>query len=411
MTMALLQLLLLYILPLTVSALECDSNEKCIPQDNCPDFQAEKSNWSKLDPRTKAYKEALQELQDRVCDKKTKGVCCPSTDAQGKACTTRRGVEGTCQLEQSCIGSGPPIWGSTELTTCGSLTCCPDWATLDSPVLESPSTNDVSIRSVPNGLCGLEGSVPFVYGGKEAKEGQFPFMASLVWTSRRTRKVSSFCGGVLITSRHVLTAAHCFSTIRKRDWESEAVDVRIGLVDLAKREKPGNSAKIVGVKIHEGFRKSGVGVKDDIALVTLSKEVDEGTVCLPTGHQHIRNRTAVVAGWGRTNQGVSGDTVLKLRYAQLKEIELEECREKYDNFLRRSRKKALLTTNQLCAGDDKADACGGDSGGPLLHLNSDYSWMVVGIVSFGPSSCAREVPGVYTKVANYLDWIRENTGL
>ena len=221
MTMALMQLLLLYLLPLTASALECDSNEKCIPQDNCPDFQAEKSNWSKLDPRTKAYKEALQELQDRVCDKKTKGVCCPSTDAQGKACTTRRGVEGTCQLEQSCIGSGPPIWGSTELTTCGSLTCCPDWATLDSPVLESPSTNDVSIRSVPNGLCGLEGSVPFVYGGKEAKEGQFPFMASLVWTSRRTRKVSSFCGGVLITSRHVLTAAHCFSTIRKRDWESE----------------------------------------------------------------------------------------------------------------------------------------------------------------------------------------------
>ena len=28
-------------------------------------------------------------------------------------------------------------------------------------------------------------------------------------------------------------------------------------------------------KIHEGFRKSGVGVKDDIAIVTLSKEVDE----------------------------------------------------------------------------------------------------------------------------------------
>ena len=43
----------------------------------------------------------------------------------------------------------------------------------------------------------------------------------------------------------------------------------------------------------------------------------------------------------------------QFRYAQLKEIELDQCREKYDNFLRRSRKKALLTENQLCAGDDK----------------------------------------------------------
>ena len=43
----------------------------------------------------------------------------------------------------------------------------------------------------------------------------------------------------------------------------------------------------------------------------------------------------------------------EFRYAQLKEIGLEECGEKYDHFLRRSRKKAKLTTDQLCAGDDK----------------------------------------------------------
>ena len=69
--------------------------------------------------------------------------------------------------------------------------------------------------------------------------------------------------------------------------------MRIGQVDLTKPEKPGKSAKIAGVKvmweslinilpflcfvfqIHEGFRKIGVGLKDDIAIVTLSKEVDE----------------------------------------------------------------------------------------------------------------------------------------
>ena len=222
--MASVQLVLLFLSPLAVSALECDGNENCIPQDNCPDFKVEKSIWENLKRNTVEWKEGLKELKERVCDKKTKGVCCPSTDKQGKTCRTRRGVEGTCQLEQSCRGTGPPIWGSRESTPCGSLTCCPDWATLDSPVLQILS-NDVSSRTVPkvreDALCGLEGSVQFVFGGTEAEEGQFPFMVSLVWTSRRTRKVSSFCGGVLITSRHVLTAAHCFNTVTKEDWESE----------------------------------------------------------------------------------------------------------------------------------------------------------------------------------------------
>ena len=69
--------------------------------------------------------------------------------------------------------------------------------------------------------------------------------------------------------------------------------MRVGQVDLTKPEKPGKSAKIAGVKviknflialfiflyfvfqIHEGFRKIGVGLKDDIAIVTLSKAVVE----------------------------------------------------------------------------------------------------------------------------------------
>jgi len=391
---------------------KCDPDEKCVLQDNCPDFRQQKSLWRNMIKGTGEYKEALQELKDRVCDKGTKGVCCPSEEGVGRTCTTRRGEDGTCQLEQSCLGTAPPIWGGGAQTTCKSLTCCPDWATLESPVVEA---NEVSVRKVEPvrdvGLCGLEGSVEYVFGGKEAKDGQFPFMASLVWQSRRRRRVQAFCGGVLITPRHVLTAAHCFNSVTSRDLELERVDVRIGQVDLTKPEKPGNAAKIAGVKIHEGFRKIGVGVKDDLAIVTLSKAVDEGTVCLPTTDQHTKNKTAVVAGWGRTDRNINGDTVLKLRYAQLKEIDMAACKKKYDEFLSGGRKQAHLTDKQMCAGDDQADACGGDSGGPLLYLNSDYNWMVAGIVSFGPSACARQVPGVYTRVANYLDWIKKNTGV
>jgi secreted trypsin-like serine protease len=57
------------------------------------------------------------------------------------------------------------------------------------------------------------------------------------------------------------------------------------------------------------------------------------------------------------------------------------------------------------------DTCKGDSGGPLMKEYYDgvkQFWFVVGVVSYGPRECGSEgVPGVYTKVSSYMDWIRE----
>ena len=53
----------------------------------------------------------------------------------------------------------------------------------------------------------------------------------------------------------------------------------------------------------------------------------------------------------------------------------------------------------------------GDSGGPLITRIDDLSpFMVVGIVSFGSGlgACAKGVPGVYTRVSSYRQWIEDN---
>lgn len=36
-------------------------------------------------------------------------------------------------------------------------------------------------------------------------------------------------------------------------------------------------------------------------------------------------------------------------------------------------------------------------------------WYAAGIVSFGGKECGKSLPGVYTKVENYLEWISEVT--
>lgn len=46
----------------------------------------------------------------------------------------------------------------------------------------------------------------------------------------------------------------------------------------------------------------------------------------------------------------------------------------------------------------------GDSGGPLV-CHKDGAWNLVGIVSWGSSTCSTETPTVYARVTKLRDWI------
>ena len=114
--------------------------------------------------------------------------------------------------------------------------------------------------------------------------------------------------------------------------------------------------------------------------------------------------TAVVVGWGTVFYGGPKSSIL--REVNIKIEDHDRCKDAYLNLDDNQRKNHIYPT-MLCAGENGKDSCQGDSGGPLncRHKNHDH-WELCGIVSFGVQ-CSSALPGVYTDVVKYLDWIEE----
>jgi len=83
-------------------------------------------------------------------------------------------------------------------------------------------------------------------------------------------------------------------------------------------------------------------------------------------------------------------------------VDPAKCRQRFSQI------KVAVESTQLCAGGQfRQDSCDGDSGGPLMRFRGD-SWVLEGIVSFGYKCGLKDWPGVYTNVAAYDIWIRQN---
>ncbi|KAJ8960289.1 hypothetical protein NQ318_004014 [Aromia moschata] len=165
------------------------------------------------------------------------------------------------------------------------------------------------------------------------------------------------------------------------------------------------------VIIHPEFSKDII--LNDIGLVRVTKMnlavVNVRPVCLPTSED---TRTAtfnfcVVTGWGFTESyGVSADI---LQLVTLNMMNLTRCKAVY-----KGEPRVNITYKQLCAGGEKdnKDSCPGDSGGPMQvasYINDEIRYVQQGIVSFGHRFCGTEgYPGVYTRIAYYMDWVLDN---
>jgi len=262
--------------------------------------------------------------------------------------------------------------------------------------------------------CGVSVRLPSstrIVGGQPAKLGQYPWLANLGFRKNSNSDLTYNCGGSLISSRWVLTAAHCVIHL---PLGYSLAGVRLGEHDLNTEKDceegrcadPVQNFGIEKVIAHEDYGKP-VEFQNDIALIKLDREAQENSfvvpVCLPwadEGEDYLSLGVNVeVAGWGATTSGGRSPAKI-LQWVAIPVRTFEMCKEAY------AKENHVITEKQICAGGRwNKDSCIGDSGSGLMRQVKD-SWQLLGIVSFGPSLCGTpNVPGVYTRVNSYLPWI------
>ncbi|XP_039611590.1 elastase 2 like [Polypterus senegalus] len=244
--------------------------------------------------------------------------------------------------------------------------------------------------------CGVQDVPPLlsrVVGGVDARPNSWPWQISLQYS--KNGDWAHTCGGTLIATNWVLTAAHCISS-------SRTYRVALGKYNLKDNEP--NSVAIDAEKIFVHEKWNSLFIINDIALIKLKEHVTLSTsiqtACLPLDGLELPNDyPCYITGWGRIY--TNGPLADNLQQALLPVVSYDIC-SKSDWW------GGTVKRTMVCAGGDGLlSGCNGDSGGPLNCQNANRAWEVHGIVSFGSGlKCnMAKKPTVFTRVSAYIDWI------
>jgi len=225
---------------------------------------------------------------------------------------------------------------------------------------------------------------PPINNGTTASSSIIPWQVVLKTSS------GVICGGSIIGSNTILTAAHCLDGRPITEiYISTASDL--------------NTSHTID-EVFKPANYNSQTYQNDIAVVRLTQPIGSGQAIRYDGSPSIANPgvTATVSGFGSIALNEAPSTNFLLATVPIVN------NSSVPNGLLNG---YTVTDEMIVAGGEGRGPCQYDSGGPLFLNNSGTNYLV-GVVSFRGASnqCAADgVPDAYTRVSSYCPWILQQT--
>ncbi|KAM3964084.1 brachyurin [Aphomia sociella] len=236
-----------------------------------------------------------------------------------------------------------------------------------------------------------------IVGGTIAPTFAHPYLAGLLIDVIGLPQPSA-CGGSLISSTRVLTAAHCWSDGR---FQAYRITVVLGSQYLF---HGGIRILPLGIALHPQYDPRTFA--NDIAMLYLKSPVQFShairPLTLPYGsllNMDFNGLWARAAGYGRYSDVINPTTNVMAKNVFLQVISVQQCQAVYGNI--------VLPSNICTNGHGGVGICQGDSGGPLTVTTVDGEDILIGVSSFvARDGCQLGFPSAFARVTSFMDWIR-----